>query len=245
MTTMHALKAEPMDGDMMAAWFEGRRPRRLLAIPFGGHRPSAVNAKGVDEDGEFFSPRTDIKPGWLEYRKVDFHHSWDGLLRGTIIGKADRLGSLDGQDEPDEDGWWVDQWFERGQKYVANIRRLMERGTEIFGSSQSVAGMVKKASNGEILRWPYWRQTLSPAPRNLRSVLSPVKAAEDWDAISDELRSLGAELRPNWVTGDDVAKSGRVLSGVNEKDIDEAVEALLGSAEKLRLVLARQRREDA
>lgn len=250
MDTMKPVKAEPLDDDAMVAWFEGRRPRRLLAIPFGGHKSSPWYAKGMDEDNEAFTERTDIKPGWLEYRKVDFHHSWDDLIGPTVIGKADRLGSFDGQDDPDEDGWWVDLWFERGQKYVQSIRRLLERGTELYGSSQSVAGMVKKAATGEILRWPYWRQTLSPTPRNLKSVLTPLKAtsdfsAADWAAISDELRALGSELRPNSTLGSSggAAKTGRVLSGINEHDIDEAVQALLGSADKLRAVLARHRKE--
>lgn len=259
---MLPLKAEALDGDGLADWFAGKRPRRLLAIPFGGPLDSPHNGRsgqpgrGMDLDREFFSPRTDIKADWLETRDVDWHHGRDPLMGRAKLGKADRLGTADGTlGEPDEYGWWVDQWFAHGEKRVELVKRLQARGAELYGSSESIAGMTRKAATGEILAWPYWRQTLTTSPQNRLSVLRPLKAAlmdaltdydpsqTFWDDVVRELHDVGADLRLTSLVSDGAAKSGRMLSALNEQDIDEAVEALVGSAERLRGVLARHRGE--
>src|SRR6185436_4085438 len=84
---------------------------RLLAIPYGGPIPSKASPLGVDLDGEWFSPRTDIKPGWFDVRLVDWHHGADGKLGRSILGKADNLTE-------DDDGWWVDVWLRHGERRV-------------------------------------------------------------------------------------------------------------------------------
>lgn len=248
MRTLAPMKAQPMDGDELQAWFAGRIPRRLLAIPFGGPIPKPGASKGTDLDGEWFSERTDIKPAWLPFRVVDWHHGKDATMGRTALGKADNLVM-------DDEGWWADLWLQHGEKRVDLVRRLVERGGQLYGSSESIAGMTRKAGTGEILVWPYWRQTLTTSPQNTGSVLRPAKAAlEDalsdytpspafWADFSDELRNLGADLRLTSIRGDDGAKAGRVLSSVNEADIAEALEVLIGSTDRLRQVLARHRKE--
>ena len=261
------VKAAPLDDDEMAAWFEGRRPRRLLAIPF--HGPIS----GADMDGQTFSPATDIRPDWLPFRDVDWHHGQDALFGRDVIGKADRLGSFDGQlGEPDEDGWWVDLWWSHGERRKRLIQQLVNRGADLFGSSESIAELAKVRTAkgvvpwqpnlpGEIVYWPYWRQTLTTSPQNTHSVLRPVKAVlEDvltsdytpspdfWADFADELRSLGSTLRTPPGMGGDGAKAGRVLSSVNEADIEAALERLLSlhlvtGTELLQRVLARHRKE--
>lgn len=218
---------------------------RLLAIPFGGPIPSPVSAKGVDLDGEWFSERTDIKPDWLPFREVDWHHGNDDTFRRTVIAKADNLVM-------EEDGWWVDVWLKHGEKRLELIRKLAERGAQIFGSSESVAGMVKKADTGEILVWPYWRQTLSTSPQNTHSVLRPLKAAlEDavneytpspsfWADIEASMRDLGADLRLTSLVGDVAAKSGRVHSAADIEALNKALEAFDVAYSHVRKVLDRQ-----
>src|SRR6185436_7980454 len=151
---------------------------RILAIPFGGPLPSPHNAKGVDMDHEFFSDRTDLKLNWFDIRLVDWHHRHDAQIGDSVIGKA-----ID--PEMDEDGWWVTAWLKKSSRYLAQVRRLMETGVPIFGSSEAVPGMTKKAATGEILVWPYIRQTLSPLPRNTFSVIRPLKATID-DLASED-----------------------------------------------------------
>ena len=238
------VKAEPIDDDAF----------RLLAFPFTGPIPKA-GTRGVDLDGEFFSERTDIKADWLPFRPTDWHHGDDPtrVMGRTVLGKAIDLGRFEGPSkEPDEDGWWVTVWLDQGQKRVELIRRLAAQAT-IYGSSESVPGMTRKASNGEILVWPYWRQTLSTSPQNTHSVIRPLKATLDeieaagerpgqtfWSDLEATLRSLGPSLSlpPDWAEAR--AKAGRVLSQANESDLREALDALRAGLDRLDAVVKRQ-----
>lgn len=211
---MQPLKASILDDDHF----------RLLAIPFSGPLPG-----NRDLDGQWFSPRTDIHPDLLPARLVDWHHGADKLMGRTVLGKA----MLD--DEPDEEGWWVDVWLNHGEKRVGLIKRLAEKAP-IFGSSEAL--WSKASVDGEILDWPYWRQTLSTSPQNTHSIVRPaMKATLDemttaGIAVDDHVRSfiaeldaLGVDLRSTSL-GEDAAKAGRVLASRNEKRLREAIAAL-------------------
>ena len=245
MTTLRALKATVLDDDAF----------RLLAIPFGGPIPSKAAPRGVDLDGEWFSERTDIKPDWFPSRIVDWHHGHDPVMGRNELGKAIDLGAFDGPgSEPDEDGWWVTVWLKHGERRVQLMRKLAERGAMLYGSSESVAGLVKKSSTGEILAWPYVRQTLSTSPQNTLSVLRPLKATLDdylaegvlpgvafWSDVDAAMRTLGGSLRdPSLTRAIDGAKAGRVLSGRNEQDLRDALDALDSALGRLRDVVGRQ-----
>lgn len=217
----------------------------LLAFPFGGPIPSPKSAKGVDLDGEWFSERTDIKADWLDFRWVDWHHGNDRLMGRAAFAKANnlRMDSIDGFE-----GWWVDVWVEHGNRRVELIKALAERGAQLYGSSESMPSMVAKASTGEILVWPYIRQTLSTSPQNTYSVIRPLKAVlEDvtpspsmWAEMENAIRGIGADLRGTSEVGNLVAKAGRVLSQRNEKDIRDAIEQLDAAIARVREVVARQ-----
>lgn len=213
---MHALKATILDDDHF----------RLLAFPFGGP------IGGRDLDGEYFSERTNLHPSLFPARPVDWHHGKDPLMGRTVLGKAVL------EDEPDEEGWWVDVWLNHGEKRLALVKRLAEKAP-IFGSSEAL--WSKKAADGEILDWPYWRQTLSTSPQNTHSVIRPaMKAAlDDFSTagieVDDRVRSfisdldaLGVDLRSTSL-GEDVAKAGRVLAGRNETRLREARDRLTES----------------
>jgi hypothetical protein len=220
MTTMRTVKASILDDDHL----------RLLAFPFHGPIPSPKWPGGVDIDGETFTPRTDIKAEWLPWRPVDWHHGKDGLMQREVIGKADNL-------HMDDEGWWVDIWLDHGKRRLALVKRLAEQGASLFGSSEALAGTTKvNKATGEILIWPYWRQTLSTSPQNTHSRIEPVKAALDeaqrlgypptdafWNDLQDALNDLDADLLAG-------AKAGRVnqrsLSEVLA-DTDAAVERLM------------------
>lgn len=207
---------------------------RLLAFPFTGPIPSPRAPRGVDVDGEWFSERTDIKPEWLKARAVDWHHGVDEITKRETIGKA-----VDPVME--EDGWWVTIWLDHGARRLALIKRLAEAGAQLFGSSESVAGLTAKASTGEILRWPYWRQTLSTSPQNTHSVLRPLKAALDdatgdlypvttpafWRDITAEVRGLAADLRRTSYGGDGAAKAGYEALGAALDGLDATAAAAL------------------
>ena len=245
MTTTRELKATVLDDDSF----------RLLAIPFGGPIPQKGAPRGADLDGEWFSERTDIKPAWFASRIVDWHHGHDPRMGRAELGKAVDLGPFGGAgDEPDEDGWWVTVWMKHGERRVDLVRRLASRGAQLYGSSESVAGLVEKGSGGEILTWPYVRQTLSTSPQNTYSVLRPLKATLDeylaegllpsaafWADTERAMRDLGSSLRdPSLRRAIDGAKAGRVLSGVNESALRDALDALDAALGRLKEVVARQ-----
>jgi len=220
MKALREVKATVIDDDAF----------RLLAIPYDGPIPSPKTSRGVDLDGEWFSPNTDIKPDWFTSRVVDWHHGFDPTLGRTVLGKATDL-------EEDEDGWWITVWLKHGEKRVDLIRKLAERGAQLYGSSESVHGMVKKADTGEILQWPYIRQTLSTSPQNTYSVLRPIKAvlgdradgSEPTGAFFDDLTryldDLMAEPSAD-LSGDADAKAGRVLAARNEARLRDGIEVL-------------------
>lgn len=236
---------------------------RLLAFPFGGPIPSPINAKGVDVDYQTFSPATDIRPDWFESRLVDWFHGQDPKMGRAVLGKAVDLGGYEGKGEPDEDGWWVTVWLKRGEERVNLVKRLAERAT-IYGSSETgpglatikgVDGTVQPWSRriaGEITKWPYLRQTISPVVQNTYSVIRPLKATLDdyaaagelptgafWTDLEAAMRDLGTDLRST-SKGESVAKSGRVLSRANEDDLRAALEQARNALAKLEAVVARQ-----
>src|SRR5882672_379988 len=53
------LKAEPMSSGQLDKWLQGRIPRRILVLPFGGPIPRAGAPLGVDIDDEWFDEATD------------------------------------------------------------------------------------------------------------------------------------------------------------------------------------------
>jgi hypothetical protein len=214
------VKAQIMDTEELAAWFAGRTPRRLLAIPFGGPIPSPLSAKGVDLDNEWFDEATDIYGSVKGLRNtrerlVDWHHGKDpsGVMSRTVIGKS----TLD--DAPDEDGWWSTIWIKAGERRVELIRRLAERGAQLFGSSEAV---YRKADpDGHIAEWPMYLQTLTTSPQNTYSVLRPSKAMLD-ELVNDtvdpalrrvleDLASLGSLSSSRDALGEAAAKSGLVI----------------------------------
>ena len=256
--TLQPIKAKAAAADELAAWFAGETSRRLLAIPFYGPIPHP-DGKGRDLDGEYFDPRTDIYGPYAGLRSsrerlVDFHHSAKppsprygddtGMMSGHFLGKS----ILD--PNPDEDGWWVDLWFERGNRRVALVEALAKRGAQLYGSSQPLGKAVIEP-DGHIAVWPHWLQTISTTPQNTYSVIRPkalltgietLLSSPDnhWSDIEAGLRSLGASLQGPSETSDLGAKAGRVLSSANEADLRDALEAFRSALDRMETVMRRQ-----
>ena len=173
---------------------------RVLAIPFGGP------FKGRDMDGEFFSPKTDIKPHWFAERPVLWHHGMDE----TKDEPDDAIGT-EGDLSKESDGWWAEMWLDRGNRYWQHVSRMLAAG-KVYGSSGALGHVVRKASDGEILVWPHIEQTLTPTPANPFARVVPVKAmdhfttagiaTEPYKALFADLPDLGHDLAS---AGDDPA----------------------------------------
>lgn len=170
---------------------------RVLAIPFGGPLKG-----GRDLDGEYFSPRTDIKADWFPTRPVLWQHGKDQALKDAVMGTEDDLEKAD-------DGWWATMWLDRSARYWAQVSELLAAG-KVYGSSGALGHLVQKARDGEILTWPHIEQTLTPTPANPFARVIPAKAAGYFTSagiavdasIFDSIPDLGHDLPSG---GDDSA----------------------------------------
>ncbi len=192
---MDFLKAEQLTA---AKW-------RVLAIPFGG--PFA----GKDLDGEFFSPRTDIKEDWFDRRPLVWHHNLDQSMKADpVLGTADDT-------EKDDEGWWSTIWLDRSHRYWSQVDGLLRAG-KVYGSSGSLPNFVRTdRKTGEILVWPYIEQTLTPTPANPFSRVVAAKAIAHFDeaniglapavrGLLNDLDGPSAALRPDLETAVDAAR---------------------------------------
>ncbi len=227
---LRQIKAQPMDDEELDGWFSGKLPRRLLAIPFGGPINNGKAPRGVDLDGEYFSERTDLYGNLKALRQtperlLDWQHGHDTLMSRTVIGKT----ILD--PDPDEDGWWVDAWLKAGSKHLEMVRRLVQRGAQLFGSSEAAYKSV--ASDGEITVWPMILETLTTTPTNTLSVLRPAKAitagaiesevdlSAGLKAVLADLDALTSQLMTDSPVGQSAGAAGRAVN-----DFAAAVERL-------------------
>lgn len=173
--------------DYLKAEQLGTSKWRVLAIPFGG--PFAGNK---DSDGEFFSPRTDIKARWFKERPVLFHHGMDAEA------KDEDYGTEEMDAEAKDDGWWGTMWLNRSARYWSQVESMLRAG-KMFGSSGAISHLVRKDhKTGEILVWPHAEQTLTPTPANPFARVSASKALAGFDhagiALDDAMKSILADL---------------------------------------------------
>jgi hypothetical protein len=147
---------------------------------------------GRDTDGEFFSPRTDIKADWFDRRPLVWHHNLDRTMKADpVIGTADDT-------EQDNLGWWSTIWLDRSNQYWAAIDKFLRDG-KIYGSSGSLGNFVRTdQKTGEILVWPFIEQTLTPTPANPYSRVVAAKAVSHFDeaqiGLSPALRGILTDL---------------------------------------------------
>lgn len=273
-STAGRAKFGPLEAAQIEEWLAGKRPRPLLAIPFGGPIPDKASPLGTDLDGEYFDRRSDVYPTLFSERPIIWHHGNDptGRMGGTVLGKATdlRLG-IDGEGEPEAEGWWVDAWILAGdnrraeiaaRQAVANFKGIVRRGATIYGSSaplKSRAPFFARKPDGHIEKWAYAEQTLSTSPQNTMSTFGPMKAhlaLFDGAGIDlplairgvlSDLDNLGADLTAtsNAGSGDDLEKAGRVLASSVEDDIRAALDALSRVIDRHMVAMKRHATEDA
>jgi hypothetical protein len=192
---------------------------KVLAIPFGGP------FEGKDFDGEYFSPRTDIKPDWFDRRPLVWHHNLDGSMKADpVLGTADDT-------EKEEDGWWSTIWLDRSHQYWAQVDQMLRAG-KLYGSSGSLPNFVRTdRKTGEILVWPYIEQTLTPTPANPFARVTAAKAVTHFEEaniglspavrglLTTDLESQAAELPADLPSGGDVEAIQRLTSNPDRERI--------------------------
>jgi hypothetical protein len=146
----------------------------VLAIPFGG--PFG----GKDLDGEYFSDNTDLCLDWFPARRpLLYQHGLDAELGVTPVGTVDVATAA-----KDDAGWWVRAQLERAGRYWRHIAALLEEddGEGLFASSAAMPHLVRKADDGEILRWPWVELSLTPTPANFFATVEPALAKAHYKA---------------------------------------------------------------
>jgi len=139
-------------------------------ILFGGRDLEGLGSEHVNPDGsrgEYFTPETDLESPNTKSGVVfvDWEHGQD-----REPGPGDVLGVVDWKTaKRDERGVWVERVLNRRSKYVKWLEELIEKGL-IGTSSEAIPGQIEKAADGQIVRWPLRRDTLTVQPMEPRMI---------------------------------------------------------------------------
>jgi hypothetical protein len=243
---MAPIKAKPLDPDEEDAFWEGKHPRRILVVPFDGPLPSPYTKRGVDLDGQWFHPGTDVYGGIKALRQtrrraVDWHHSFapPSSAQGDPTGKMTGalIGEIELDEEPEEDGLWAKFWAKAGERRINLIRTLQRRfGTELFGSSQAYPAAIKgDLRTGRIDVWPIILETISTSPQNTYSVIRPMKALLDdaeTSGISASVKALLSDLEA--LRGDLAPTSARSAAIANTVGLEDVLATFDSTLTELR-----------
>ena len=152
----------------------------ILAIPFGG----PIN--GRDTDGEFFSAKTDLCLDWFPSQiPLLYHHGLDDAGPGvSVVGRVDRTTA-----RKTDEGWWVQAQLDASNAYHARIKRLIERQA-LYGSSGAMPHLVTASKSGEITRWPWVEESLTPTPANPFSTVEPSEVVKHFKTARLDLKAV-------------------------------------------------------
>jgi hypothetical protein len=178
----------------------------------------------------------------------------NNAMKGAILGRIvlDPEPSEEDVDGEKFAGIWADFWANAGEKRRQLVAALERRSVPLYGSSQALGKAVRIASDGHIDVWPVTFHTITTTPQNSHAVLPAFKASLDDPYLAEltvgalQAFRAGADdlvrnLQSTSLQGETGAKAGRVLSGVNEAELDEAVTALEQALQRARNVLTRAR----
>jgi hypothetical protein len=119
--------------------------------------------------GEYFTPETEFESDYTKAMgvlAVDWEHGFDNDPESPK--KDDVLGYVDWSTAKiDAKGLWVERVLNRRNKYIKMLEGLIKDGL-IGNSSEAVSSGVVKGSNGQIIKWPLKRDTLTVMPMEPR-----------------------------------------------------------------------------
>lgn len=120
-----------------------------------------VNADG--SGGEYFTPNTDFESEFTRAGRllVDWEHRQDEQVGEEVLGTVDWKSA-----RMDDEGLWVERVLLRRSRYVQMLEDLIDAG--LIGSSSEAVGNVEKGDDGEIKRWPLFRDSLTVTPMEPR-----------------------------------------------------------------------------
>lgn len=144
----------------------------VLGVPFGGHN------NGKDSDGEFFSPRTKFHEDKFGLPVACFYHGYDE--NGRPAGTPQYIGKTVSREQRG-DGVWYRVILNKASAYAKRVWEAAKQGLA-KASSGSVAHLVRKGKDGEILEWPVAELSIFDTggkrqPANQYAVALPVMKA--------------------------------------------------------------------
>lgn len=167
-----AMSDEPYKGNALKALdIEGSEIRvgNYLAL-WEGRDLEGIITKRVNPDGskgEFFTKNTQFDSPYtdLGFLYVDWEHG------KAPVGEPDAddvLGFVDWKSAKiDDKGLFVERVLNRRNRYIKFLEELLQEKM-IGTSSEAISQGVRKARNGEIIRWPLRRDTLTVNPMEPR-----------------------------------------------------------------------------
>lgn len=170
-----------------------------LALWYGRDLEGVVNNnKNLDgSSGEFFTPQTKFESDYTATGRL--YVDWEHGLGLDGLGKDDILGYVDWSTaKADNRGLWAERILNRRNRYVQMLETLIEAGL-VGTSSEAVAEGIVKAANGEIVKWPLCRDTLTVSPMEPRMIsentVTALKTlARDVPAVKIACEKMGIDL---------------------------------------------------
>jgi hypothetical protein len=144
-------------------------------VLFGGRDLEGLGSDNKNADGslgEYFTPQTVLDSPYTKAGAlyVNWEHGLGELgdeLLGVVDWKTARV---------DDRGVFVERVLNRRNQYVQWVEGLIDAGL-IGTSSEAAPESVEKAANGEIVRWPLYRDTLTVQPMEPRMLTENVVQA--------------------------------------------------------------------
>ena len=131
--------------------------------PYGGP------FNGRDLAREAFTKDTDFALDWFSERPLLYNHGTDKDAGITVVGRVKHWELKDG-------GLWVQAQLDASGEYFDAITELIG-SQKLYFSSGAMSHLVEvDKKSGEIKRWPWVEQSLTPTPCNLMADLDFVKA---------------------------------------------------------------------
>lgn len=172
-------------------------------VLFGGRDLEGVvntNKNADGSTGEFFTKSTKLESDYTAIGRlpVDWEHGRgaDGLGKDDVLGYVDWTTA-----KADNSGIWVQRILNRRNAYVKMLETLIKAGM-IGTSSEAIPDQVMKKADGEIVRWPLRRDTLTVSPMEPRMLsenqITALKAlAEELPMFKSACDRLGIDTGAN------------------------------------------------
>jgi len=201
--------------------------RDLTAFRFMGNKqPKFKNPDG--SAGEFFSKSVVLESDYTELGKVpvNWEHGTDpegyGLDADEVLGYVDWKSA-----RIDERGVFVERVLNRRKEYVKWLEDLIDAGL-VGTSSEAVGKGIEIKENGEIIKWPLKRDTLTVTPMEPRmlsgNVLNAYKALgiiKDETPKGDKSQVTEAQAEQDKPERVVVPESNQNIIGVKTMELEE------------------------